>query len=151
MRSLFWTPQWTQLITRNVFLNFLSNPSAKQTYWPVFNRPILGRTQTLALVPGKPISANPGLNISNQQINFIPRLHSVPESTIKTNLGVNRVLNLTYLARTVTSIIGGKVCQKKQNGGFSVPINWPTNTRMKVPTVRNWPQPTNRQRPLQKI
>ena len=39
--------------------------------------------------PGKHIGANPGLNIANRRINFIPRLDSFSESTIKTNLGVN--------------------------------------------------------------
>ena len=34
-----------------------------------------------APVPGKPISANRGLNIANRRINFIPLLDSVPEST----------------------------------------------------------------------
>ena len=43
----------------------------------------------LAPVPGKPISANRGLNIANRRINFIPRLDSVPESTINLNLGIN--------------------------------------------------------------
>ena len=47
-------------------------------------------------------------NIPNRGINFIPRLDSVPESTIKTNLGINYVLNLTHLARTLNSLIGGK-------------------------------------------
>ena len=42
-----------------------------------------------APVPGKPISANRGLNIANRRINFIPRLDSVPESTINLNLGIN--------------------------------------------------------------
>jgi len=35
------------------------------------------------------IMTNPGLNIANRGINFIPRLDSVPESSIKTNLGIN--------------------------------------------------------------
>ena len=43
----------------------------------------------LAPVPGKPISANRGLNIANRRINFIPRLDSVPESTINLNLEIN--------------------------------------------------------------
>ena len=43
----------------------------------------------LAPVPGKPISANRGLNIANRRINFIPLLDSVPEFTINLNLGVN--------------------------------------------------------------
>ena len=43
----------------------------------------------LAPVPGKPISANRGLNIANRRINFIPLLDSVPESTINLNLGIN--------------------------------------------------------------
>ena len=44
---------------------------------------------SLAPVPGKPISANRGLNIANHRINFIPWLDSVPESTINLNLGIN--------------------------------------------------------------
>ena len=48
------------------------------------------------------------------------RLDSVPESTIKTNLGINYVLNLTHLARMIYSLIGGKVCQKIQNGRLTV-------------------------------
>ena len=40
-------------------------------------------------VPGRPISANRGLNIANRRINFIPLLDSVPEFTINLNLGVN--------------------------------------------------------------
>ena len=39
----------------------------------------------LASVPGKPISANQGLNLDNPRLKFIPRLDSVPESTINTN------------------------------------------------------------------
>ena len=77
-----------------------------------------------APVPGKPIIANPGLNIANREINFIPRLDSVPESTMTTNLGINWVVNLTHLARTINSIIGGggwgSVFQNKQNGGSSL-------------------------------
>ena len=42
-----------------------------------------------APVPGKPISANRGLNIANRRINFIPLLDSVPESMINLNLGIN--------------------------------------------------------------
>ena len=42
-----------------------------------------------APVPGKPISANQGLNLANRGINFIPRLDTVPESTININLGIN--------------------------------------------------------------
>ena len=45
--------------------------------------------QEQAPVPGKPISANRGLNIANRRINFIPLLDSVPEFTINLNLGVN--------------------------------------------------------------
>ena len=37
-----------------------------------------------APVPGKPISANRGLNLANRGINFIPRL-----DTININLGIN--------------------------------------------------------------
>ena len=43
-------------------------------------------TKALVPVPGKPISANPGLNIANRVINFFSRLDSVPESTINPNL-----------------------------------------------------------------
>ena len=49
---------------------------------PVFQRSI---STNLAPVPGKQIIANPGLNIPNyREINVIPRLDCVPESTIKT-------------------------------------------------------------------
>ena len=67
----------------------------------------------LAPVPGKPISANRGLNIANRRINFIPLLDSVPESTINLNLGINLMLNLTHLARTINSLIGGKILSKQ--------------------------------------
>ena len=40
-------------------------------------------------VPGKPISANRGLNLANRGTHFIPRLDTVPESTININLGIN--------------------------------------------------------------
>ena len=63
--------------------------------------------------PEKPIIAYPGFNIANRGINFIPRLDFVPESTIKTNLGTNYVLNLTHLARTINSLIGGKGLSKQ--------------------------------------
>ena len=43
----------------------------------------------LARVPGKPISANRGLNFANRGIHFVPRLDSVPESMINLNLGIN--------------------------------------------------------------
>ena len=43
----------------------------------------------LARVPGKPISANRGLNLANRGIHFDPRLDSVPESMINLNLGIN--------------------------------------------------------------
>ena len=40
---------------------------------------------------------------------------------MKTSLGINWVVNLTHLARTINSIIGGgKVFQNKQNGGSSL-------------------------------
>ena len=42
-----------------------------------------------APIPGKPISANRGLNLANWGINFIPRLETVPESMININLGIN--------------------------------------------------------------
>ena len=100
-----------------------------------------------APVPGKPIIANSGLNIANRRINFIPRLDSVPESTIKNNLGINYVLNLTHLARTINSLIGRKSLSKQ--------TKWRTycfrKTRKKVPTSRNWPRPTNSRRTSQKI
>ena len=77
-------------------------------------------------------------NIPNRGINFIPRLDSVPESTIKTNLGINYVLNLTHLVRTLNSLIGGKSLSKY--------TKWRTycftNMQKKVPTARNWPLPT---------
>ena len=65
------------------------------------------RTRALVPVPGKPISANPGLNIANRVINFFSRLDSVPESAINPNLGINCVSNLTHLARSINSLIGG--------------------------------------------
>ena len=58
--------------------------------------------------PGKPISANRGLNLANPGLKFILRLDSVPESTINTNLGINEGLNLIHLARSINSLIGGK-------------------------------------------
>ena len=42
-----------------------------------------------ARVPGKPISANRGLNLANRGIHFVPRLDPVPESIININLGIN--------------------------------------------------------------
>ena len=39
-------------------------------------------TVVLVPVPGKPISANRGLNLTNPGLKFIPRLDSVPEITI---------------------------------------------------------------------
>ena len=72
------------------FCNFSYSPNLKQ-----------------APGPGKPIIAYPGSNIAYRGINFIPRLDFVPESRIKTNLGTNYVLNLTHLARTINSLIGG--------------------------------------------
>ena len=65
-----------------------------------------------ARVPGKPISTNVadrGLNLANRGINVIPRLDSVPESTINFNLGMNYVFNLTHLARSINSQIGRKI------------------------------------------
>ena len=74
-----------------------------------------------------------GLNITNRGVNFIPRLDSVPESTIKTNLGINYVLNLSHLARTINSLIGGKRLSKH--------TKWRTycftNIQKKIPTARN--------------
>ena len=74
-------------------------------------------------------------NIPNRGINFIPRLDSVPKSTIKTNLGINYVLNLTQLVRTFNSLIGGKSLSKH--------TKWQTycftNMQKKVLTARNWP------------
>ena len=88
---------------------------------------------------------NSGLNIANCGINFIPRLDSVPESTIKTNLGIKYVLNLIHLARMINSLIGGKSLSKH--------TKWQTycftNMQKKVPTARNWPLPTNRWRTSQ--
>ena len=72
----------------------------------------------LAPVPGKPIRANRGLNLANPGLKFILRLDSVPESTINTNLGINEGLNLIHLARSINSLIGGKLDQNKQNGGL---------------------------------
>jgi len=61
-----------------------------------------------APVPGKPISANRGLNLANPGLKFILRLDSVPESTINTNPGINEGLNLIHLARSINSLIGEK-------------------------------------------
>ena len=61
-----------------------------------------------APVPGKPISANRGLNLANPGLKFILQLDSVPESTINTNPGINEGLNLIHLARSINSLIGGK-------------------------------------------
>ena len=66
------------------------------------------RDYAQAPVPGKPISANRGLNLANPGLKFILRLDSVPESTINTNLGINEGLNLIHLARSINSLIGGK-------------------------------------------
>ena len=62
--------------------------------------------------PGNPFITDSGLNIASRGINFIPGLDSVHESTIKTNLGINFVLNLTHLARMMNSLIGGKSLSK---------------------------------------
>ena len=62
-----------------------------------------------APVPGKPISANRGLSLTNRGRKFIRRLDSVPESTINTNdKRDKRALNLIHLARSINSLIGGK-------------------------------------------
>ena len=61
-----------------------------------------------APVPGKPISANRGLNLANRGWKFILRLDSVPESTINTNQVINEGLNLIHLARSINSLIGEK-------------------------------------------
>ena len=42
-------------------------------------------------------------------LKFIRRLDSVPESTINTNQGINEGLNLIHLARSINSLIGGKI------------------------------------------
>ena len=57
--------------------------------WPL-PRGVLERFLThLALVPGKPLSTNRGLNPFNPGIKFILRLVSVPESTISAIQGIN--------------------------------------------------------------
>ena len=61
-----------------------------------------------ARVPGKPISANRGLNLANRGIHFVSRLDSVPESMINLNLGINYALILTHLPRSIKSLIGEK-------------------------------------------
>ena len=61
-----------------------------------------------ALVPRKPISANRVLNLANRGIHFVPRFDPVPESMINLNLGINEVLILIHLARSIKSLIGGK-------------------------------------------
>jgi len=50
----------------------------------------------LAPVPGKPVSANRGLNLFNPGLKFILRLDSVPENTINTTHGINERINLTH-------------------------------------------------------
>ena len=57
--------------------------------------PLCKQAPIQARLPGKPISANRGLNLANRGINFIQRLDSVPESAINLNLGIIYVLNLT--------------------------------------------------------
>ena len=54
--------------------------------WIKFN-PVFHHYQ--APVPGKPISPNPGLNPHNPGLRFIPRLVSVPESSISAIQGIN--------------------------------------------------------------
>ena len=92
----------TRILFRRVCLDFelILDPSAYAAGNSM-------RTRALVPVPGKPISANPGLNIANRVINFFSRLDSVPESTINPNLGINCVSNLTHLARSINSLIGG--------------------------------------------
>ena len=58
-------------------------------------QPLCKQAPIQARLPGKPISANRGLNLANRGINFIQRLDSVPESAINLNLGIIYVLNLT--------------------------------------------------------
>ena len=57
--------------------------------------PLCKQALIQARLPGKPISANRGLNLANCGINFIQRLDSVPESAINLKLGIIYVLNLT--------------------------------------------------------
>ena len=40
-------------------------------------------------IPGKPVSANRGLNLANRGIHFFPRLDSVPERIVNLNLGIH--------------------------------------------------------------
>ena len=91
----------TRILFRRVCLDFelILDPSAYAAGGST-------RTRALVPVPGKPISANPGLNIANRVIIFFSRLDSVPESTINPNLGINCVSNLTHLARSINSLIG---------------------------------------------
>ena len=59
------------------------------------------------------INANIGFNIVNHVINIIPRLDSVPESTIYAkSIGINCVFNSSHRVRSNNSLIG----EKKQNG-----------------------------------
>ena len=64
-----------------------------------------------APVPGKPISANRGLNLANRGWKFMVRLDSVPESAINTNQVINE--GLIHLARSINSLIGGKTWSKQ--------------------------------------
>ena len=50
----------------------------------------MSKSQNLARVPEKPISANQGLNLAKSRgKHFVPRLDSAPESMINLNLGIN--------------------------------------------------------------
>ena len=48
------------------------------------------------------------LNLANRGINLFPRLDSVPESTIKTNLAKKLRVKFNPPSRSINSLIGGK-------------------------------------------
>ena len=72
--------------------NYMDRRVTSTTWGPP---PLCKQALIQARLPGKPISANRGLNLANRGINFIQRLDSVPESAINLNLGIIYVLNLT--------------------------------------------------------
>ena len=63
-----------------------ADPEVFSNFPLVSDRKFVSKLIEKAVVAQGPV---PGLNIVNRGINFIRRLDSVPESTIKTNLGIN--------------------------------------------------------------
>ena len=120
-RTNIFTPRGeSYLITSHLSFKYISRPvrrictltfSTWRFLWLVSFR--LFQFIHLAPVPGKPISANRGLNLANRGWKFILRLDSVPESTINTNQVINEGLNLIHLARSINSLIGAKTWSKQ--------------------------------------